>query len=206
MLKNRQIWVTGFLATAVYLLCTTVAYFNYPLAYTPLANWLSDLGNPLVNPNGAFSYNLGCVLSAIVLIFFYLGLDIWKNGDKKRGVLLAIAQVAGILSSLFLIVSAFFPLGAQTPIHSFSGKAHIFFVGFFLTFSGTALLRLPEMPKWLAYFAFLVAVINFIYGAILREVFIAEWAAIGLFIVYVLLISGISLQQNTRPAEMGASR
>ncbi len=203
MNKNRQVWVTGFLATAIYVICTTVAFFNYPLAYSPLANWLSDLGNPMTNPDGAFSYNLGCVLSAFCLVFFYLGLNSWNNGDKKLRNLLTIAQVAGTLSSIFLIVAAFFPLGAQTQLHSISGKAHIFFVGFFLTFSGTVLLKHPEMPKWPAYFGFLVALINFIYGAFLHEVFIAEWAAIGMFIVYVLMIAGISIKQDTRRVDIG---
>jgi hypothetical protein len=84
-----------------------------------------------------------------------------------------------------------------------SGKAHIFFAGFFLTFSATILLRHPHTPKWLAYFGFLAALINFIYGAFLNSVFIAEWAAIGLFIIYVLMISGNSLKQNTLRAEIG---
>jgi hypothetical protein len=191
------------MATAIYLICATVAYFNYPLAYTPFANWLSDLGNPFVNPTGAFSYNLGCVLTGLCLTFFSLGLEIWNNGDKKRRIHLTITQVTGIISSLSLIVSAFFPLGAQTLIHMISGKAHIFFAGFFLTFSATILLRHPHTPKWLAYFGFLAALINFIYGAFLYFVFIAEWAAIGLFIIYVLMISGNSLKQNTPRAEIG---
>ncbi len=203
MIKNRLVWATGFMAVAVYLICTTVAFINYPLAYSPLANWLSDLGNPINNPTGAFWYDLGCVLTGLCLIFFYLGLEIWNEGDKKRSILLRIAQATGILSSLFLIVSAFFPLGSQTLIHSISGKAHIFFVGFFLTFSATIVLQHPNKPKWLAYFGFFVALINFIYGAFLHSVFIAEWAAIGLFIVYVLMISVNSLQQARPRAEMG---
>src|SRR6266540_2705326 len=147
MFNNKQVWVTGFMATAIYLICTTVAFFDYPHVYSPFANWLSDLGNPIINPTGAFSYNLGCVLTGLCLTFFSLGLKIWNDGDRKRRTLLVIAQVTGILSSLALIVSAFFPLGAQTLIHTISGKAHIFFTGFFLTFSATILLKHPHPPK-----------------------------------------------------------
>ncbi|HVN54520.1 MAG TPA: hypothetical protein VMT46_09340 [Anaerolineaceae bacterium] len=53
-------------------------------------------------------------------------------------------QATGILSSLALIVSALFPLRTQTLIHSIAGKAHIFFVGFFLTFSATVFLKHPS--------------------------------------------------------------
>jgi hypothetical protein len=206
MINNRQVWVTGFMATAIYLICATVAYFNYPLAYSPFANWLSDLGNPINNPTGAFSYNLGCILTGICLTFFFLGLEIWNDGDKKRRILLTIAQVMGALSSLALIVSAFFPLGSQTLIHTISGKAHIFFAGFFLTFSATVFLKHAHSPKWFAYLGLLAALINFIYGAFLHSVFIAEWAAIGLFILYVLMISGNSLKQNISRTEIGTGQ
>jgi hypothetical protein len=33
-------------------------------------------------------------------------------------------------------------------------------------------------------------VVNFCYGAFLHAVFVVEWAAIGTFILYVLLLSG----------------
>jgi hypothetical protein len=201
MFNKRQVWLTGFMAAAVYLICATISFLKYPLAYSPFTNWLSDLGNPIVNPTGSISYNLGCILAGVCLIFFALGLEIWNHGDKKRRILLTIAQVACIISSLALIVSAFFPLGAHTVIHSISGKAHIFFAGFFLTFSATFFLRHPHAPKWLAYFGFLAALINFIYGAFLYTVFIAEWAAIGVLIIYVLMVSTNSLIQHPPLAE-----
>ncbi len=197
MMKNRLVWGTGFMATAIYLVFTLVAFFYYPLAFSPFANWLSDLGNPIINPSGAFLYNLGCVLTGLCLILFSIGLEAWNTGDRKRRTLLTITQSAGIISSLFLIVSAFFPLGAQTLIHSISGKGHIFFAGFFLSFSATILRSRPHSMHWLSSFGFLAALVNFIYGAFLNSVFLAEWAAIGMFIVYVVLISGNSLKQNT---------
>ncbi len=205
MVSNRQVWAAGFVASAVYLVCATIARLNYPSAYSPLANWLSDLGNPLVNPRGAFSYNLGCVVAGLCLIFFSLGLEIWHNGDKKRRILLTITQVTGVISSLALIVSAFFPLGTSTPVHSISAKVHIFFIGFFLSFSATILLKHSGMPKWLAYFGFATALINFIYGAFLHSVFFAEWPAIGLFIVYVLIISGNTLKQDSSRVRIGGT-
>jgi len=186
----RLVWSSGFIAVAVYLICATLAFFQYPLRYSPLDNWLSDLGNPLMNPTGASFYNLGCILVGLFLIVFCLGLQIWNDGKKRRIILLSITQVTGILSSLSLIASAFFPLGANTPIHSIAGKLHIIFAGFFLSFSATILLRYPRASKWIAFFGLLTALVNFIYGLFLHEVFIAEWAAIGMFIVYVLMIAG----------------
>lgn len=197
MINKRQLWLTGFLATAVYLICSTVAFFYFPLAYSPFTNWLSDLGNPLINPSGAIFYNLGVILTGLSLIFFSLGVEIWNTGDRKMKIQVRLAQVTGILAFIALIISAFFPLGTHTVIHSISGKAHIFFVGFFLICSAIILLRQPGAPKWLAYFGILAAVINFIYGAFLHSVFFAEWVAIGIFIIYVVIISGWALKQNS---------
>jgi hypothetical membrane protein len=203
MKNSRQVWVTGFMASAAYLICTTISFFNYPLAFSPCTNWLSDLGNPIDNPTGAFLYNLGCILTSICLIIFFLGLEYLNNGDRNQRRFLMIAQVTGILSSLALIVAGMYPLGSQTLIHSISGKAHIFFVGFFLTFSATLFLKILYPPKWLAYVGFLAALINFIYGAFLHSVYIAEWVAIGFFIIYILLVSGYSLKQNLFHTETG---
>jgi len=192
----RSVWVAGFIASAVYLIGATIAYFTYPFAYSPFTNWLSDLGNPINNPSGALSYNLGCILSGLGLIGFSLGLQTWDDGEKRHKILLVIAQVTNIVSALSLIVAALFPLGAHTPVHAIAGKLHIVFAGFFLTFSATVLLRRLQTPKWIGYFGFFSALVNFVYGAFLHEVFIIEWAAIGMFIVYILLISNNALQHD----------
>jgi hypothetical membrane protein len=189
-MKNKNlVLIAGVSAIVVYLIFTTVAFFKYPAGYSPLTNWLSDLGNPLVNQSGALFYNLGCVLTSLVLIVFYIGMREWNNGNKRLKVLLTIAQTVGLLSSIFLIVAALFPLGTHTPIHEVSGKMHVVFLGFFLTLSATVLLKHPVLRKWPAYFGFLTAAVNFVYGVFLHFVFVAEWVAIGMFIIYVLMIS-----------------
>lgn len=193
-MRRMRIIITGFTAFTIYVVFTALAFSKYPNAYNPVNNWLSDLGNPLVNQSGALLYNLGCVLTSIVLIVFYLEMGEWGNDNKRLKVLLTIARVAGIFSSIFLIITALFPLGSHTEIHQISGKVHVIFLGFFLTFSATVLLRNPVLTKWPAYFGFITAVVNFVYGAFLYSVFIAEWLAIGMFIIYLLMISFASLQ------------
>jgi hypothetical membrane protein len=193
MSSRRVVFSTGVIAPVVYLVFTTVAFLKYPAEYSPITNWLSDLGNPLVNQSGALFYNLGCIITSLILIAFYLGLRELVNDSKRLKVLLTIAQITGILSSIFLIITALFPLGSHTAIHQISGKLHIIFLGFFLTFSATVLLRNPSLKKWPAYFGFITAVVNFVYGAFLYSVFFAEWIAIGMFIIFVLMISFYSI-------------
>ena len=181
--------IAGITAAVIYVIFTLIAFLNYANKYGPLTNWLSDLGNPQVSPSGAVFYNTGCILTSLASIVFYIGLRRWNIGDKKMKRLLTIAQIAGILSAVSLIIAATFPLGPHTSIHAFSSMMLSVFLGFFLTFSATALLKHRAFKKWFAYYGFLTALLNFIYGAILHNVFVAEWVSIGMFIIYVLMIA-----------------
>jgi len=179
----------GIAAVVAYLVFALVAFLKYPGAYGPFTNWLSDLGNPLDNPSGAIFYRLGCILSGAALILFYLKLGIWNPGSKRTRVLLTIAQCAGVFSAVCLIITGIFPLGTSTEIHSLWSMMLYISLGFFLTFSATALMKNPAFKKGFGYYAFLTAAVNFVFGAILHEMFWAEWISVGMFIAYVLMVA-----------------
>jgi hypothetical protein len=191
-LKRSTVFIAGIVAIVAYLIFSLVSFLKYPSAYGPLTNWLSDLGNPQASPSGAIYYNLGCILTSLVLIIFFSGLGKWNNGDKKMKTLLTIAQIMGIFSAFSLILAALFPLGTHTTTHSFWSAMLSVAIGFFLTFSATALLKHPDFKRWIAYYAFLAALANFIYGmsgVIGHKFFVGEWVAIGMFIIYVFLLA-----------------
>jgi hypothetical membrane protein len=194
-MKNKSILtsISGFTAVFIYLVFTMVSFLIYPSKYNPLNNWLSDLGNPLESPSGAIYYNLGCIVTAVLLILLCIGLRNWDTGSKRIKVLLAIARIAGILAGVSLIIAALFPLGTFTPVHEVSSKLFSVFLGFFLAFLSTVFLRHPAAIKWYAGFGFLTALVNFIYGVFLYKVFIAEWISLGLFIIFILMVSYNSL-------------
>jgi hypothetical protein len=181
--------IAGIAAAVVYLVFALVAFFKYPGPYGPFTNWLSDLGNPLSSPAGAIFYRLGCTLSGIALVVFYVKLSIWNTGSRRTQVLLTIAQCAGVFSAISLIVTAIFPLGTSTAVHSLWSMMLYISLGFFLTFSATALMRSPGFKKGFGYYAFLTAGINLAFGAILHEIFWAEWISVSMFIAYVLMIA-----------------
>ena len=193
MSNQRGDWAVassaGIAAVVVYLIFALVAFLKYPGAYGPLTNWLSDLGNPLNNPSGAIFYRLGCMLSGAALVLFSLKLGIWNTGSKKTRVLLTVAQCTGVFSAVCLIITGIFPLGTSTEIHSLWSIMLYISLGFFLTFSATALMKNPAFKKGFGYYAFLTAAVNFVFGAILHEMFWAEWISVGMFIVYVPMIA-----------------
>jgi len=180
-------------AVVIYLAFAVTAYLRYPGAYGPLRNWLSDLGNPIENPSGAVFYRLGCGLTAVCLLAFYAGLTRWNTGDRKMKILMVVAQIAGGLSALALILTAVFPLGTQTDMHRFWSMMLFVLLGFFLTFSATSLLRHPAFARWVAYCGFLTAAFNFVNGALLMavlgDVYVGEWISVGLFMIYVTMLA-----------------
>jgi hypothetical membrane protein len=58
-------------AASLYIIFTLISAIYFPAAYSPLTNWLSDLGNPTQNPSGALYYNIGGALTSITLIAFF---------------------------------------------------------------------------------------------------------------------------------------
>jgi hypothetical membrane protein len=83
-MRRMLVIITGFAAFTIYVVFTALAFSKYPDAYSPVKNWLSDLGNPLINQSGALLYNLGCVLTSIVLIFFVIFLSSGKQDTGKE--------------------------------------------------------------------------------------------------------------------------
>lgn len=180
--------LAGNLSVLTYLIFSGIAFAFYPKAFTPMTNWLSDLGNPKVNLSGALFYNAGCILTACMLIVFYFGFRKIAKGKKKAKVLLSIAWLAGICASLALITASTFPLGAFTKIHSTASSVLFFALTYFEAFSATVILIQPEFPKWLGIYGLLTATGTFIFG-VLINIYPGEWITIAAFIVYVLLIS-----------------
>src|SRR5512143_4301395 len=77
------------LGAGIYLTVTLLAYNRYPLAFSPMQNWLSDLGNQIENPIGAAFYNVGVILTALAQGVWFAGLSQWKsNHNKVQGRLL----------------------------------------------------------------------------------------------------------------------
>ena len=96
---GRPIALAGGLAAIMtYLVCSTAAWLLYPSSFTPLKNWLSDLGNPMRNPAGAVWYNMGCVLTAVALLLFILGLSWWRSAGPTGNALIWMSQVTGLAS------------------------------------------------------------------------------------------------------------
>ncbi len=186
--KNQNIsFYTGILTIPCYIAFTVLAYSRYPLSYSPTTNWLSDLGNPNNNPQGAIIYNMGIVATAILLMLFFLGLSVWKIEDRRlQIIMLRLTQAFGILGVICMMMSAIFPINLF-KIHSFWSSALYILLSTAFIFS-VAMLRYHQwVTKWLLLLGVLTAVLV-LFTSFFQTVYVLEWITVFLFLSYVALL------------------
>lgn len=186
-------WCSATLGAATYITFTILAYSRYPLPFSPLQNWLSDLGNQIDNPQGAIFYNTGVILTALLLGAWFVGLSKWRlTNNVAHQRLLAIAQVTGILSIIGLIMSALNPIN-MPEVHSFWSQIHFILSGIAFGFSVTALRYHTHFSNRILYLGIGSAALPFLmYTFGEGRAYWMEWIAVALFILYILSVGNRS--------------
>jgi hypothetical protein len=181
----------GVACIPVYIALTFAAHLNNR-QLSPMENWLSDYGNPLLNPGGAIFYNAGCVLTALMLAVFYIGMFRWYGrgrAARKVNISYAVAQASGLIGSVFLILTAVFTLGTNTQLHSTFSMAHMIATNFFLSFTAIGFFMIPKMSKIIGIFGFLTSVFNIVTMNAFENFYISEWIYFLLFMAYLVLVT-----------------
>lgn len=180
--------VYPYIAVPGYALCTLAAYVRFPGSFSPSRNWLSELGNPNQNPDGAILYNLGILLTGLLVLLFFLGLSRWKIKNQKiQNRLVLLTQIFGVLGSIALILSAVFPINHSQEHQVLSIGLYIL-LGTAFAFSATALRYHPGFPKWVLAVGLFTAFVDILSG-IFMEVTILEWVTVALFLTYLVLLN-----------------
>lgn len=188
--------ISGLLTIVAYLSLSLVAYAYYPTSFTPADNWLSDLGNRLLNPQGAVYYRTAAVLTGALLAVFFiaLGASVRRQGGK-RAAFMTVAEVLGLVGALALILTGAFPEDLGT-LHSASSAFFYVSFGTAVWFVGWAFLQGPGRSWRLGYFAFFVAAATWVF-AVLPHTFWLEWVAVFLLLLFVGVVA---LAMNKGPA------
>ena len=158
----------------------------------PLTNWLSDYGNPHLNPGGAVWYNAGCIAVAVLLALFYVGLAQWYRGrrvEKKYVICYVCAQVFGLAGTVCLVMASAIPLGVNDAVHSTFSTLNMIGMDCFLSFTAVAFFLHPAMPKSLAIAGYAAAVFNIVSQNAFTDFFVAEWIFFLLFMAYIAVIT-----------------
>lgn len=181
--------LAGVAVIALYCVFTFSSWALFSTAYSPVTNWLSDLGNssPTYNPRGAILYNLGCVLTGVALFPFFIGFSKWYTNERWRKVSLLISQVIGCLAAFALIMVGVFSEDSGSLHTLWSG---VFFLLNFLVLIlvGASLFTHPRHIKAIGYYGFTVAAINFAF-IFVSNTPLLEWFTVFTALGYVGLIA-----------------
>jgi hypothetical membrane protein len=188
VLSSRSVApVSGLLAAVEYPVLVVAAFVHYPYVYSPTKNWLSDLGNPVLNPRGAICYDVGAVVTGLLLMPFFLGFSRWRiaSNDLQR-VLVRLTQIFGLLGAVGVVLSGLFT-ETLFALHCVISAFLFIFLGAALIFSLAALRYAPTCPRWLLAIGTMAAVLDVCYGTF-QNVHLLEWITTALFLSYVCLL------------------
>jgi len=189
--------VLGLFVVICYVTCTILAFTRFPLPYSPFNNWLSDLGNPDVNPTGAGFYNAGIVLAGLALMLFFLRLTEWRMANNRiQHIMTLLTTMFGCVGSLAMIMTAIYPINRPSQ-HSFWSMILYILFGTAFAFSVAAMRYYVSYPRWLLIFGVIVAVVDMVSQIFFTDVQISEWIVVPLLLGYCLLL-GIGIERLIR--------
>ena len=178
----------GLAAIAAYLICTGVSWWLYPGHFTPFGNWLSDLGNSSRNPAGAAWYNAGCMLTALGLLLFMLGLSRWRSAGTTSAFLIGTSQVTGMVSVISLALIGFY---SEDRIRQHMVSSNWFFACFplFIVLFSTGLIAHPDGRRKIPLLGFGVVLVGLLFHLIYPRSRPLEWVTELAFLLYVGVVA-----------------
>lgn len=188
----------GIFASAGFLLFVLAAMLSFPGEFSPLNNWMSDLGHTLMNPAGNVFFNLGCIVTGMLLLPFFVGLGVWYSEDKTRNMLVIAAQAIGVLTAIALMFVGMYSED-KLSMHTLSATTFFLLLIVELVVTTAALYRHPLFEKWIGRYGILVAILGvlfFLTFVLSVDVKILEWIVVfaGIGWVFALAMNARKIQ------------
>lgn len=177
----------GIIAIVLFCVFTFTSWALYPTFYSPVNNWLSDLGNSSYNPTGAIFFNVGCVLTGITLFPFFFGLYKWYTNENWRKISLILTQTIGSLAAFSLMMIGVFSED-YGEIHGLWSAVFFLLNLIILILSNVSLFTHHNYIRKIAYYGFIVVAINLVF-AFLYTVPLLEWFTVFASLGYVGLLA-----------------
>jgi len=164
--KNIYLDLLGLVALIVFTIFTFISVAFYPIHYSLIFDWLSNLGNINLNPVGAMFFNLGCIITGIILIPFILNLYRWKPSEIWSKFLVVLAIILGIFASISLIGVGVFP-ETHIKLHVLAASGvfeSLFLIVILMTL---ALFKNPNFMRAVAYIGVCAVVFDLLFVILL---------------------------------------
>lgn len=178
--------ISGILVIAFYCIFTFTSLALYPPPFSPIDNWLSDLGNSSFNPNGAIFYNLGCILTGISLFPFFIGLYKWYREEIWHKILVIATQIVGCCAAFSLIMIGVFSEDFIEP-HIFWSEVFFRLNLLVLIIAAIALFFHSDFIKLIGIYGIIVAIINLLFVYVIGTPLL-EWFTVFTALGFVGLI------------------
>ena len=179
--------INGVIVILLYCSFALVSWILFPEPYGPITDYLSRLGNFDESPIGAYFYNLGCILTGIALIPFFLSLKIWYTESKPQFILLHIGQLVGGFAAFALIMIGIYSEDQGQP--HLSASSTFFLLNFIvLILINLALLWHPAFIKPIALYGFFLDALTLSLEVLMHGPII-EWITVFGSLIFVALIS-----------------
>lgn len=202
-LKRIYLNLLGLLALPVFSIFVFTSFALYPTPYTPLYDWLSNLGNAALNPSGAVFFNIGCIITGIILLPFLVNLYRWNPPERPNKILLTASIFLGVLAAISLMGVGFFP-ETHIKMHILSASGVFGTMFLIVILLNVALFKHPKFMRPVAYWGIIAVLIDLIFIIILRIPYYhnslanlhptipipaLEWAAVFSSLIWIALLS-----------------
>jgi hypothetical protein len=179
--------VAGSTTIVVCVSLAAVAYALYPWAFSPMTNWISDLGNRFLSPVGSVLFRLDMVIAGLALGVFFIGLSVlWRGQRRLTKLVIGIGQLAGLVASLGAVMAGIYSED-QMAAHALWAAILFISMAVAVTMLGCGLVLHPRLPTTLGAFAFAVCAADTV--SIVERSPWLEWVAVPLLLLFVALLS-----------------
>jgi hypothetical membrane protein len=160
-----------------------VAYADYPRAFSPAANWLSDLGDTLLSPKGSVFFRADMIVIGVAIAAFFVGLSRWHHSQRLvcKG-LLGIGQASGLVAGVALVMTGIHPEN-QYAAHALWSTVLFISAASAVWFVGWAPAWHPRLPQRIPYIALTACAADL--TCLMARRHWLEWLAVGLLLCFV---------------------
>ncbi len=179
---------------------TLISSAFYPGAYGPVTHYLSRLGNYNMNPAGAIFYNLGCIVTGLMLIPLFASFFFWYTEKRLQRLVLVIGQILGMCSGIALIAIGVFSEDKGSP--HMAASSIFFLINFaVLIFLNIGLLLNPDFPKLAGLFGIVLDLSTLLLAFTVGGP-ITEWYTVFGSLLFVGIVALISYHVNRRKQQL----
>jgi len=182
----------GIMSIIGYFLLAYIAFTYYPEEFNPFNHYISSLGDPTQNPQGAMFYQLAIKTVGFLGFFFYMGLYRIYSDEQNR-LFMKVALISGLANSLIITLSGIYSGEVLDPYLTWSILIHVTVLPVLLSI-GFALKDRSDLDKIISNIGFALAILDliFIEYAVyigLEKSALMEWATLLAYLSWVGLIS-----------------